>query len=221
MNKEKKLKTSVIMERKLMGVVVRQNHKSKLFSANDLHKLACEHRKAEGLAARQIGQYFDLDSTDELIKEICLTEVLKLDDVKKSARGKNGGTWIHPILFVDMAMWYSPKLKVRIINWVLDGLMEVRDESGDSYKRMNKTLTRYFPKEFEAPLAYIRVSNAIADACNVGSEKDKWQKATKEQLQLRHDIQENIELIADLCSNAGECLNKAISKAKAKLPRGE
>lgn len=215
------MKTQVIMERKLMGMVVRQNHKTKMFNANDLHKLACEHRKAEGLAARQIGQYFDLDSTQDLIKEVCLSEVLKLDDVKKSARGKNGGTWVHPILFVDMAMWYSPKLKVRIINWVLDGLMELRDESGDSFKRMNKTLSRNFEDEFKNPLAFMKVSNTIAEACNVGTGPDKWQKATKEQLELRDAIQTNIEVIADMCPNAGECLNKSINKAKARLPRAK
>lgn len=203
-----------------MGVVVRQNHKTKMFNANDLHKLASHHRKIEGLAARQIGQYFDLDSTQELIKEVCLTEVLKLEDVKKSSRGKSGGTWIHPILFIDMAMWYSPKLKVRVINWVLDGLMEIRDESGDSFKRMNSTLARNFPSEFENPLAFIKVSKAIAEACNVGDGPEKWQRGNAEQLKLRNAIQSNIDLIADLCSNAGECLNKAIEKAKKSLPRG-
>lgn len=215
------MKTPVIMEREIMGVTVRQNHKTKMFNANDLHKLASHHRKAEGLPARQIGQYFDLDSTQELMREVCLTEVIKLEDVKKSARGKNGGTWIHPIIFIDMAMWYSPKLKVRIINWVLDGLMELRDESGESFKRMNSTLSRTYPKEFDSPLAFIKVSKAIAEACNVGSGDDKWQRATKEQLELRTSIQENIELIADLCPNSGECLNKAISKAKQKLPRAK
>ena len=98
------MKTSVIMNREIMGVTVRQNHKTKMFNANDLHKLANEHRKVEGLTAKQLSQYFILDSSEELIKEVCLTEVLKLDDVKKSARGKQGGTWVHPIVFVDLAM---------------------------------------------------------------------------------------------------------------------
>lgn len=212
------MKTPVIMEREIMGVVVRQNHKTKMFNANDLHKLACQHRKVEGLPARQIGQYFDLDSTQELIKEVCLAEVIRFEDAKKAARGKNGGTWIHPVIFIDMAMWYSPKLKVRIINWVLDGLMEIRDESGESFKRMNKTLSRIFPNEFENPLSFIKVSKVIAEACNVSEGPDKWQKATKKQLELRDNIQKNIELIADLCPNAGECLNKSIGKAKRMLP---
>lgn len=212
------MKTSVIMEREVMGMVVRQNHKNKLFNANDLHKLANEHRKVEGLKPKQLSQYFVLDSTEDLVKEICLDEVLKLEDVKKSARGKHGGTWVHPIVFVDMAMWYSPKLKVRILNWVLDGLMDLRDESGESFKRMNKTLSRHFPNEFDSPAGFIKVSKAIADACNVSGDK-KWERASKEQLKLRDDIQRNIELIADLCPNAGECISKSISKAKSTLPR--
>ena len=174
-----------------MGVVVRQNHKTGMFNANDLHKLANEHRAIEGLKPKQLNQYFILDSTEDLINEICLTEVIKLDDAKKSARGKNGGTWVHPVVFVDLAMWYSPKLKVRIINWVLDGLMEVRDESGDSFKRMNKTLARTFEDEFNNPLQYIKVSKAIAEACNVGEGTDKWQNASKAQLKLRDSIQSN------------------------------
>jgi len=123
------------------------------------------------------------------------------------------------VVFIDLAMWYSPKLKLKIINWVLDGLMEVRDESGESFKRMNSTLRRCFPGEFENPLSFIKVSTAIAEACNVGKGEDRWQRANKQQLELRTRIQENIELIADLCPNAGECINKAISKAKTRLPK--
>jgi len=208
------MKTAVIMKRELMGIPVRQNHKTKMFNANDLHKIGNEHRKILGLPAKQLAQYFTIAPTDELIKEICLTEVIRLDDVKKATKGKEGGTWVHPILFVDLAMWYSPKLKYQIIKWVMDDLMEARDESGDSYKRMSSTLSRCFPKEFDHPLSYVRVAKAIAAACGVQEGADKWQKASERQLKLRDKIQANIELIADLCPNAGECINKAIEKAR-------
>lgn len=208
------MKTAVIMKRDLMGIEVRQNHKTKMFNANDLHKIGNEHRKILGLPAKQLAQYFTISPTEELIKEICLTEVIKLEDVKKATKGKDGGTWVHPILFVDLAMWYSPKLKYQIIKWVMDDLMLARDESGDSYKRMSSTLSRCFPKEFDQPLSYVKVAKAIAQACGVGDGNDKWQKATEAQLKLRDRIQANIEIIADLCPNAGECINKAIEKAR-------
>ena len=208
------MKTAVIMKRELMGITVRQNHKTGMFKANDLHKIGNEHRKILGLTPKQLAQYFTIAPTDELIKEICLTEVIKLDDVKKATKGKEGGTWVHPVVFADLAMWYSPKLKYKVLKWVMDDLMAARDESGDSYKRMSSTLSRCFPKEFEQPLSFIKVAKAIATACNVQEGADKWQKASESQLKLRDRIQSNIELIADLCPNAGECINKAIEKAR-------
>jgi hypothetical protein len=210
------MKTAVIMKRELMGIEVRQNHKTKMFNANDLHKIGNEHRKVIGLPPKQLAHYFGLDSTGELIKELCLTEVCRLADAKQSTKGKYGGTWVHPVIFVDLAMWYSPKLRVQIIKWALDSLMEARDESGDSFNRMNSTLARVFKDEFNGPISFIKAAKAIAAACGVGEGPDKWQRASEEQLKLRQSIQDNIELIADLCPNAGECISKSIAKALAR-----
>lgn len=210
------MKTSVIMERKLMGYVVRQNHKTEMLNANDLHKAGNAVRDINGMTKKQMASYFNLDSTNELIKEVCLIDGLRLDEVKKSTRGKAGGTWVHPIVFIDMAMWYSPELKVRILKWVQDGLLMARDESGESFKEMMSVLSRHFPKEMDNPIRYIEVSNKIAAECRVGTGKDKWQKATEEQLKKRAKIHSNIMLIADLCPNVGTCISKAIQKAKRK-----
>lgn len=209
------MKTPVVMQRELLGMTVRQDSKTEMFNANDMHKIGNEHRKINGMSEKQLASYFDLDSTTELLNAICLEDNLKLDDVKQSKRGKNGGTWVHPVLFVDMAMWYSPKLKAKIIRWVIDGLLSARNESGDSFKQMNKHLTKNFPKEFENPISYMQAANQVANACKVGTGKDKWQKASESQLKLRDKIQENVCLLADVTPNAGTCINKAISKAIA------
>lgn len=208
------MKTSVIMKRNLMGYEVKQNHKTEMLNANDLHKAGNSVRKLSGMSQKQIGSYFDLDSTSELIKELCIIDDLRLEDVKKSSRGKGGGTWIHPVIFIDMAMWYSPELKVRVLKWVQDGLLAARDNSGDSYKSMNSALNRQFPKEMANPVSYITVANQIAAACKVGLGKDRWEKATEEQLKKRDKIQETISVISDLCPNVGSVLCKAIEKNK-------
>lgn len=207
------MKTSVVMKRDLMGMHVRQETGSGMFNANDMVLIGNAHRDNLGLSKKQLASYFDLDSTGELINAICIEENIQIDEVKRSKRGINGGTWVHPILFVDMAMWFSPQLKAKILKWVLDGLLEARNESGDSFKQMNKTLTKYFPQEMEAPLSYIKIANQVANACKVGTDKDKWQKATESQLKLRDKIQDNVCLLADVTPNAGTCVNKAISKA--------
>jgi hypothetical protein len=166
------------------------------------------------MSKKQMGSYFNLDSTAELIKEICIVDGLRIDEVKKASRGKEGGTWVHPIVFIDMAMWYSPELKVRILKWVQDGLLMARDSSGESFKTMSSTLSRVFPNEMSNPLRYREVANLIAMECKVGSDKDRWEKATEDQLKQRDRIQNNITLIADLCSNVGTCVSKAIEKSK-------
>lgn len=208
------MKTAVIMERDLLGCTIRQNHKSGMLNANDLHKVGNMMRKQTGLTDKQMGSYFNLDSTNELINEVCLVENIGIDDVKKSTKGKYGGTWVNPIIFVDMAMWYSPQLKVRILQWVIDGLLDARDESGDSYKQMNGALMRQFPDEY-TQLKAAEVAKTIAAECKVGNGSDKWQKATEEQLKLRAKIQETVIMISDLCPNIGTAVNKAIAKVRA------
>lgn len=207
------MKTGVIMKRDLMGLSVRQNSKDGMFCANDINDIGNMHRKGLNLSTKQIGSYFNLDSTRELINAVCIEENITIDEVKKSKRGKNGGTWLHPIVFVDMAMWYSPQLKAKILRWVMDGLLLSRNESGTSFVEMNKVLTKYFSKEFDSPIAYIRIANQIANACKVGSGSDKWQLASEEQLKLRDKIQDNVCILADVSPNAGTCVSKSISKA--------
>lgn len=207
------MKTAVIMERKLMGGLVRQNHKTGMLNANDLHKIGNELRDRNGLSEKQMGSYFHLDSTSELINEICLVNNIGTDDTKLSKKGKHGGTWVNPVLFVDMAMWYSPQLKVKIIQWVIDGLLDARDDSGESFKQMNSTLKNQFPKEFCALKAQ-SAAKTIAAECRVGNGPDKWNKASEEQLKLRAKIQEAVIIIADLCPNMGTAINKAITKVR-------
>jgi len=207
------MKTAAIMERDLLGGVIRQNHKSGMLNVNDLHKIGNSLRSRNDLSEKQMGAYFHLDSTNELINEICLVENIGIDSVKKSTKGKYGGTWVNPILFVDMAMWYSPQLKVRILQWVIDGLLDARDESGNSFKSMNSALLRQFPNEY-SQIKAAEVAKTIAAECKVGNGKDKWQKATEDQLKKRAKIQDTVIMISDLCPNIGTAVNKAISKVR-------
>ncbi len=202
------------MKRELMGLEVKQDSKDKMFSATDISKVGNMHRASKGGSLKQMAHYFNQKSTKELINAICLEENLQQKEVKKVVhKGECKGTWVHPIMFVDMVMWYSPDLKVKIIKWVIDGLLSARNESGDSFNEMTRILTQHFPKEFNKPITYSRIANQISRACMVGSAKDKWQQASEQQLKLRDRIQENVCLLADMSPNAGSCISKAIEKA--------
>jgi len=206
------MKTKVIMARLLSGHPIRQDSKTEMFNANDLIGAAAAIRKP-GDPVKALWSYFDLDSTVELMSEICIAKQLEMAEVKQARRGRDGGTWIHPIVMVDLAMWLSPTLKVAILDWVLDGLLLARNESGDSFKGMCTALTESFPAEMDQRLSYCRVSEFIATACQVGMTKDRWQKATEDQLKLRDRIQDNIIILADVTANLGDCLTTSLRKA--------
>lgn len=49
-------------------------------------------------------------------------------------RGRNGATWMHPLLFVKYAMWYNPKFELQVLKFVADKLIQFRNDVADSYK---------------------------------------------------------------------------------------
>ena len=196
------------MIRTLSGLNIRQNHKTGMFNANDLHKVGNSDRKIK----KQMAQYFLLDSTADLIDELCLLDNVEESNIKITKRGKEGGTWVSPELFVDMAMWYSPKLKAVILRWVVDGLLNARDNSGESYKAMTQAISLNFNPQ-DRVIIFKRIANQISCACKVGVNKDKWQTATQEQLELRDKIQNTIATIAEFCDSPSDCTSRAINKA--------
>ena len=207
------MKTTVFMRRSLLGGEIRQDSITGMFNVTDLHAIANRQRELEGQKPKQMASYFLIDSTNDLIDALCVEEKITTDKLKKTSRGKFGGTWVHPVIFLDMAMWYSPVLRIKVIKWVLDGLLSVRNDSGESFKSMSSELTKCFPREFRKPIAYARIANQISDACEVGTGRDRWQSASAEQLALRDRIQNNVIILADSTENSGTCVIKAIRKA--------
>jgi len=89
---------------------------------------------------KEIGDYFDNTSTKEFIKTIVQRENLHTGNspyVKsRASRGNNAGTWMHPLLYIDFAMWINPSFKYDVLRFVSDQLIKYRNEAGDAYKEM-------------------------------------------------------------------------------------
>lgn len=89
---------------------------------------------------KEIGDYFDNGSTKEFIKTIVERENLHTGNspyVKsRASRGNNAGTWMHPLLYIDFAMWINPSFKYDVLRFVSDQLIKYRNEAGDAYKDM-------------------------------------------------------------------------------------
>lgn len=201
------MKTAVIMKRELFGNQISQHSKTEMFSATDLVKAGNKWRIANGMELFTMKSWLANKSTKLFIEE--LENKFGKENVKKASRGKNGHTWFHPLLFIDMALAISPKLKIEVYQWLFDHLIKFRNDGGDSYKSMcgalyvrstNKTGFYKYIKE---------VANKIKAACHVTS----WEEATEDQLRKRDKLHNDISLLADVLNNNDEAVRIAITKA--------
>lgn len=210
---EFKMKNDVIMVRDILGMPIRQKHLSCMLNANDLNKAGNAIRIADNQPTKMLAQYFVLNDTQILMRELSALNNVTSRAIKYASNGRSGGTWVCPELFVDIAMWYSPKLKAKVLTWVVDNLLITRDDSGESFKEMVSILTHQFPLEFSDVNMYSKVSRNISAACGVGILVDKWQTASVEQLKLRDDIHKTIINIAEFCDSVSDCVAKSIHKS--------
>ncbi|MBW3020084.1 KilA-N domain-containing protein, partial [Candidatus Woesearchaeota archaeon] len=151
---DKDMKTEVILySREFDGQVVRQLSKCGYMCATDITRIYNEYRKGTGLSPKELNDYFKLKSTNEFLESLCnelnLLHKNKTDNtpfyspssLKMVKRGKNNkGTWLHPYLFVDYAMWLSPEFRAKVVMWVGDQLLHFRNSSGDAFKECNIVL---------------------------------------------------------------------------------
>lgn len=68
------------------------------------------------------------------------------NSVYLKTRGKNGCTWMHPILFIKFAMWLNPRFEVQVIKFVYDQMIQYRNNAGDAYRELSSAVARIVPK---------------------------------------------------------------------------
>ena len=199
------------MRRELLGGEIQQKSKSEYFSITDLFIITNKWRMSNGMDSKTMQDYLQVKSHKEFIAELD-TKFKKKVLIIGNGRGKH--TWWHPLVFIDMALWLNPKLKIEVYEWLFDNLLKYRNDSGDSFKRMcgalfvraNKT---DFVKNIQKLCKLIQVECGVTD----------WQCANQEQLALRDRIQENIALLADVLSDNRESIRLGILKAKETLKK--
>ena len=207
------MKTQMIMTRQLGNFEVRQNHKTEMFNVNDLITAGNKAGKLKGRNKKILANYFTTDTYKEF-EQALIWDGMTTDEIKTTKTGANGGTWVCPLLLVDVAMWISPEFKVQALKWIIDGLVRSRDESGESFKQMNIDLRLNYGKEMQEVIVYKKISNHIATACGVGVGKNKWQDASEEQLKKRDDIHKAISMFAGEKDTLANCVMTVIKKFK-------
>lgn len=130
------------------GIEIRQDTKTEFFNSNDLLD-AYNNKKG---TARRIQKYLDNEATKRYMTALLQAEIdnnpnsgYSDPDIIAQKRGKHGGTWMHPYLFIDFAMWLSPEFKVTVIKWVYDNLIKLRIEAGDGFKEVNAAVFEATP----------------------------------------------------------------------------
>ena len=196
------------MQRDLLGGKVAQNSKTEMLSATDLVKAGNKWRIVNDMTPFDMSGWFNNKSTKEFIEE--LEGKFGKGNVKKSGRGRGIHTWVHPLLFIDMALAISPKLKIEVYEWMFDQLIKERNGSGNSYKLMCGSLYAR-NKNHVTFHAYIQdVANKIKLACGVTD----WQQASEDQLKMRDKLHSDIALLSDVLNNNDEAVRLAILKNK-------
>lgn len=183
------MKTVQIMERKFYDGVVRQNHKTGWLCATDLIRIGNKYRTSIDMPALLISGYFKQKQTKEFIQSILEEE--QVSSVKSSKRGKGGETWVHPLIFIDIAMWMNPKFKYTALSWLQDRLIQNRDTSGNSYKAMCGTLDKSYGLGAKIGIIIPQIARKIKETCGVSD----WNVASEEQLLRRDRIHENIIML--------------------------
>ena len=135
---------------------------------------------------KQLARYKVNKSTKEFIEQ------LRKEDIEKpmlSGRGKGGGTWMHPKLFIDFAMWVSVEFKSKVIDYVLDGLINSRNDAGDYYKEMGIAILEEYVDvkgKKPSPFVYINEANMLKDVAGIENSRNEL---TEKELNLLTSLQ--------------------------------
>lgn len=154
------MKTNNVMVRHMGDFIVQQRTKDGMFNATSLLK---QWNDSTG-QQKQMFHYFDNSTTKEFIETIQTKEHFTQRDsvyVKSKARAdRGGGTWMHPMLFIDFAMWINPSFKYDVLMFVSDQMLKYRNESGDGHKYLSGAVATLVEKPFMSG-AMSQISTAV------------------------------------------------------------
>lgn len=184
------MKQNVVMIRKMGVYDVLQRSKDGMFNATELLK---QHNK--GVRGKEVSAFLKNNSTIEFINALQESENIdtrKIVSVNKGGKTSNQGTWMHPYLFIDFAMWINPTFKVSVIKFVHDELIKQRNDAGDNYVSLSASGMRLKGYDF------IEVAKAMQWIIFGKTGKGLRQVATQDQLKELNDLQSKLSFAIDM-----------------------
>lgn len=198
------MKTNQLMKRDFDGYLIDQRTDNSFLNSTDLLRAYNENSKVP----KRFLEFWDNKNTNLFIESLLNEEKQKGDncyllksDLIIIKRGKSGSTYMHPYLFIKFAMWLSSDFEVKVIKWVYDNLIKVRNEAGDYYLEMCDTINRRYSEWSNGgkpdPLVFIREANFLK-SLSFGFSNKSRNEATEQELKLLNALQlANIKLIKD------------------------
>lgn len=185
------MKTSVIMVRKMGGFDVSQRTKDLMFNATDLVKQWNKKNKR-----KDISEFLSNKNTTEFIEALIDDEnlntgitVFKTHTVTK---GKYGGTWMSPLLFIKFSMWLNPRFEVKVLKFIYDELIKQRNDAGDNYIILSASGNKL--KNYN----FVEVAKAMQWIVYNKTGKNLRQFATEEQLKELNELQTKLAFAIDM-----------------------
>ena len=125
---------------------VEQRTKDGMFNATALLK---QWNESAG-EKKELKKFFENQNTKKFISALIEEENLNGEkSAYLTSRGKyNGGTWMHPILFVKFAMWLNPRFEVKVIKFIYDQMIAYRNGAGDAYRELNIAVAKIVAPNF-------------------------------------------------------------------------
>ena len=192
------MKTSVIMTRKMGQFDVLQRTSDGMFNATALLN---QWNKANPHDQRRIDNFWQSTHLDKLMSEIAENEYgfkspnfrdLK-NTLSRTTRGKyNGGTWMHPILFVKFAMYLNPRFEYHVLRFVSDELIKFRHSVGDNFNSLTRSLSTL------PDIDYSRVARGMNWIIFNAHRRDIRNEASPSQLRELDSLQQKLAFSIDM-----------------------
>lgn len=160
------MKTNVTMiseDRKLFGVIIRQDTKTSFMSLTDLQEAYSIKRVEEKWKEKRVEDilsnknsseriYYILEKQGylvntplpvfmEMVEKESLVKIMKrVGAYKTTGRGENRRTMCNPYIWVLVALELNPMLYAEVVMWLTDKLILNRIEAGDRYNMLSRAV---------------------------------------------------------------------------------
>lgn len=156
------MKTNQVMKRPMGQFKVEQRTCDGFFCASSLLKQWNETVQEDStLKCKKMANYLDNNNTKEFIEAVRADETECRETyqpnnpliIKTKAKTGSDGirmageVWMHPLVFLDFAMWLNPSFKVKVLKFVADQMLFYRNEAGEAYKRLASAVSKIVSPE--------------------------------------------------------------------------